>query len=135
METIRKINDELAIAGQIGPEQLKQIAQEGFKSVLNLQTPEEKGFLINEQQQAEDLGLKYVHMPIALEAINHNEITAQVLQQIAELAKPVLVHCSSDVRAAAIVLIYISTRQGVPLEKAFQQAEKLGLFRGLSHIS
>jgi uncharacterized protein (TIGR01244 family) len=135
VETIRKINGELAIAGQIGPEQLKQIAQEGFKSVLNLQTPEEKGFLINEQQQAEDLGLKYIHMPIALEAINHNEITAQVLQQIAELAKPVLVHCSSDVRAAAMVLMYIATRQGVPLDKALQQAEKLGLFRGLSPIS
>ncbi|MGA7953660.1 MAG: protein tyrosine phosphatase family protein [Gloeobacterales cyanobacterium] len=134
METIRKITHDLAIAGQIGPEQLQQIAQEGFKSVLNLQTPDEKGFLINEQQQVEDLGLRYVHMPIALDAINHNGITTQVLQQIAELTKPVLVHCSSDVRAAAMVLMYIATRQGVPLDKALQQAEKLGLFKKLSHV-
>jgi uncharacterized protein (TIGR01244 family) len=135
METIRKITHELAIAGQIGPEQLKQIAQEGFKSVLNLQTSDEKDFLSNEQQQVEDLGLQYVHMPIALSAINHDALTIQVLQQMAELAKPILVHCSSDVRAAAMVLIYIATRQGVPLDKALQQAEKLGLFKGLSHVS
>jgi uncharacterized protein (TIGR01244 family) len=135
MENIRKITHELAIAGQIGPEQLKQIAQEGFKSVLNLQTSDEKDFLSNEQQQVEDLGLQYVHMPIALNAINHDALTIQILQQMAELAKPVLVHCSSDVRAAAMVLIYIATRQGVPLEKALQQAEKLGLFKGLSHAS
>jgi uncharacterized protein (TIGR01244 family) len=135
METIRKITYDLAIAGQIEPEQLKQIAQEGFKSVLNLQSPEEKGFLLNEQQQVEDLGLHYVHMPIALDAINHNDLTIQVLQQMAELAKPILVHCSSDVRAAAMVLVYIATRQGVPLDKALQQAEKLGLFKKVNHVS
>jgi uncharacterized protein (TIGR01244 family) len=135
METIRKITHDLAIAGQIGPDQLKQIAQEGFKSVLNLQTPDEIGFLINEQQQVEDLGLCYVHMPIALDNINHNDLTTQVLQQMAALAKPILVHCSSDVRAAAMVLMYIATRQGVPLDQALQQAEKLGLFKKVSHVS
>ncbi len=134
METIRKITHDLAVAGQIESEQLKQIAQEGFKSVLNLQSPEEKGFLLNEQQQVEDLGLRYVHMPITLDAINHNDLTIQVLQQIAELAKPVLVHCSSDVRAAAMVLMYIATQQGVPLDKALQQAEKLGLFKKVNHV-
>jgi len=32
METIRKINDELTIAGQVTLEQLEQVAQEGFVS-------------------------------------------------------------------------------------------------------
>lgn len=53
METIRKINNELTIAGQLTSEQLQQIAQEGFKSVLNLRSPDEEGFLQNEQQQAD----------------------------------------------------------------------------------
>jgi len=50
LEAIRKINDELTIAGQVTPEQLQQVAQEGFKSVLNLRSPDEEGFLSNEQQ-------------------------------------------------------------------------------------
>jgi len=75
MEAIRKINDELTIAGQVTPEQLQQVAQEGFKSVLNPRSPDE-GFLSNEQQQAEALGLYYVNIPVNFEAIN-DEIAAQ----------------------------------------------------------
>ena len=127
METVRKINDELAIAGQVTPEQLQQIVQQGFKSVLNLRSLDEDGFLANEKQQAEELGLFYINIPTKPEAIN-DQIAAQVLKQIDELSKPVLVHCSCAMRAAAMVLMHIATRQGVPLKQAFQQAEQLGLF-------
>jgi uncharacterized protein (TIGR01244 family) len=127
METIRKINNELTIAGQLTSEQLQKIAQEGFKSVLNLRSPDEDGFLDSEQQQAEALGLYYINIPVKVEAINH-EIAAQVLKQIDELSKPALVHCNSAMRAAAMVLMHIATRQGVSLKQAFNQAEQLGLF-------
>lgn len=127
MNTIRKINDDLAIAGQITSEQLQQIVQEGFKSVLNLRSPNEEGFLINEQQQAEALGLYYLNVPLKLEAIN-DEVAAQVLQKIDELTKPALVHCNNAIRAAAMVLMHIATQQGVSLSQAFKQAERLGLF-------
>jgi len=127
METIRKINNELTIAGQLTSEQLQKISQEGFKSVLNLRSPDEDGFLDSEQQQAEALGLYYINIPVKVEAINH-EIAAQVLKQIDELSKPALVHCNSAMRAAAMVLMHIATRQGVSLKQAFNQAEQLGLF-------
>ncbi|MHC5769509.1 MAG: hypothetical protein ACYTXI_28655 [Nostoc sp.] len=51
MEIVRKINDELAIAGQITLEQLPQVAQEGFKSVINLRSPDEQGFLNSERKK------------------------------------------------------------------------------------
>lgn len=127
MEAIRKINDELTIAGQVTPEQLRQVAQEGFKSVLNLRSPDEEGFLSNEQQQAEALGLYYVNIPVKFEAIN-DEIADRVLMQTNKLPKPTLVHCDSAMRAAAIVLMHIATRQGATLRQAFKQAEQLGLF-------
>ena len=127
MEAIRKINDDLTIAGQVTPEQLRQVAQEGFKSVLNLRSPDEEGFLSNEQQQAEALGLYYVNIPVKFEAIN-DEIAARVLMQTNKLPKPTLVHCDSAMRAAAIVLMHIATRQGATLRQAFKQAEQLGLF-------
>lgn len=132
MNTIRTINDDLAIAGQITPEQLQQIAQEGFKSVLNLRSPDEEGFLINEQQQAEALGLYYINVPVKLETINH-EVAAQVLQKIDQLTKPALVHCNNAIRAAAMVLMHIATQQGASLSQAFKQAERLGLFGRVTH--
>ena len=132
MNTIRKINDDLAIAGQITPEQLQQIAQEGFKSVLNLRSSDEKGFLSNEQQQVERLGLYYINVPVKVEAIN-DEVAAQLLKTIDELSKPALVHCNNSMRSAAMVLMHIATQQGVSLSQAFKQAEQLGLFGRIPH--
>ncbi len=132
MKIIRKINDELAIAAQITPEQLQQIAQEGFKSVLNLRSPDEEGFLIGEQEQAEAFGLYYRNVPIKLEAIN-DEIAALVFHLINELPKPILIHCSSAKRSAALVLMYIAMRQGATFKQAFSQAEQLGLFAILTY--
>jgi uncharacterized protein (TIGR01244 family) len=132
MKTIRKINDELAIAGQVTSEQLQQIAQEEFKSVLNLRSPDEDGFLSSEQEQAQALGLSYMNIPIKLETIN-DEIGTRVFRAMNELPKPILIHCSSAKRAAALVLMYIATRQGATLQQAFQQAEQLGLFGVLTY--
>ena len=132
MQSIRKINDELAIAGQVTSEQLQQIAQWEYKSVLNLRSPDEEGFLSSEQQQAEDLGLYYVNIPVKVSGIN-DEIANRVFKQINELPKPTLVHCSSAMRAAAIVLMHIATRQGVTFKQAFKQAEQLGLFGIITH--
>ena len=127
MQPIRKINNELTIAPQLTLEQLNQIAQEGFKSVLNLRSPDETGFLSSEQQEAESLGLFYINIPVNLEAIN-NDVITEVLKQINQLPKPILVHCDSAIRAAALVLIYIDTQQGATLEQACNKAKQLGLF-------
>ena len=127
MQPIRKINNQLTIAPQLTLEQLKQIAQEDFKSVLNLRSPDEIGFLSNEQQEAESLGLFYINIPVNLEAIN-NDVITEVLKQINQLPKPILVHCDSAIRAAALVLIYIDTQQGATLEQACNKAKQLGLF-------
>lgn len=127
MQPIRKINNQLTIAPQLSLEQLKQIAQEDFKSVLNLRSPDETGFLSSEQQEAESLGLFYINIPVNLEAIN-NDVITEVLKQINQLPKPILVHCDSAIRAAALVLIYIDTQQGSTLEQACNKAKQLGLF-------
>jgi uncharacterized protein (TIGR01244 family) len=130
MEIVRKINDELAIAGQITPEQLQQIATEGFKTVLNLRSPDERGFLIEEQHYAEMLGLHYLNLPVHAEAMS-DESATPLFRQLDKLSKPILVHCDSGIRAAAIVLMHITMQQGASLKQAFTQAEKLGLFETL----
>lgn len=128
MDIIRKINDELAIAGQISAEQLTQIADDGYRSVLNLRSLEEKGFLDYEQEKLERLGLHYIHFPIKAEEINH-QVAIRVFQTITELPKPLIIHCDNAIRSAAIVLLYIANKQGIEFEKAFQRTINLGLLQ------
>ncbi|BAY27679.1 hypothetical protein NIES2100_75040 [Calothrix sp. NIES-2100] len=126
MDTIKKINDDLAIAGQVAPEELKLLAQQGYKSVLNLRSPDEQGFEDGEQLYTQLLGLHYANLPTKITEINP-QLAIKVLQKIAEMPKPTLIHCDSAVRAIAMVLMYIATKQGVSLEAAFKQAENFGL--------
>ncbi|MBD2435850.1 beta-lactamase hydrolase domain-containing protein [Nostoc sp. FACHB-110] len=126
MITVRKINDELAISGQITADQLTQVSEDGYKSVLNLRSPEERGFLKNEQEKVEFLGLQYINFPTNLDEINH-QVALKVFQIINQSSKPTLIHCDDSIRSAAIVLLYIATKQGIAFEKAFQQTINLGL--------
>lgn len=126
MEIVRKINDELAIAGPVTFIELRQIVKEGYKSVLDLRSSNH--FPNDEQQQVEHLGLCYVSLPIDAEAMNP-EIAVRILNQINQLLKPTLVCCNNAMLAAAMVLMHIAISQGQPLQQAFQRAEELGLFR------
>lgn len=126
MNTIRKINNELAIAGQITPDQLQEIADDGYKSVLNLRLQNENGILDSEQDEIELLGLYYINFPINIAEINR-QLASQLFQAITQLPKPTLIHCDNSIRSAAIVLLYISTKQGITFENAFQKTVKLGL--------
>jgi protein tyrosine phosphatase (PTP) superfamily phosphohydrolase (DUF442 family) len=126
VETVRKINDELAIAGSVTFNELRQVTEEGYKSVLNLRSPHY--FSNDEQQQVERSGLCYVSLPIDAKVMNP-EVALRILNQIDQLPKPILVCCNNATLAAAMVLMHITISQGQPLQQAFQRAEELGLFR------
>lgn len=126
MNIVRKINSDLAIAGQITPEQLQQVAGEGYKSVLNLRFSDETGLWTQEQAETEFLGLSYVNLPTKVENLNH-QAAMRIFQSISELPKPMLIHCDNALRSSAIVLLYIATNQGITFEKAWQQTIKLCL--------
>lgn len=127
MDIIRKINDQLAIAGQITLDQLQRIADDGYKSVINLRSSNEAGWLSYEQEKLELLGLRYVNLPMQAQEINH-QTAFLVFQTISTLPKPILIHCDNSIRSAAIVLLYITTKHGVQFEQALQQVMNLGLF-------
>lgn len=121
----KRINDQITVAGQIAPEQLKQAAQEGFKSVLNLRASGEEGFLPDEEKQAKAAGLTYVNIPVKKEEIS-DELTSQVLKEIDELPKPVLVHCASGMRAGAMAFMHMATREGMRAKEAMGKAQDAG---------
>lgn len=126
MENVKRINDRLAVAtSQVTPEQLQQAAKAGFKSVLNLRSPNEEGFVSDEQQQAENAGLTYVNVPVKPDNIS-DELADRVLQQIDQLPKPALIHCKSGMRAGAMTLMYVATQQKMTADEAMAIGKQNG---------
>ena len=121
------INDELTITTeQVTPEQLHQAAQTGFKSVLNLRSPEETGFLTDEADRAQEAGLQYAHLPVNPTAIDET-LVCRVVQQIADLPKPALLHCASGMRAGLMASLYVAYQQDLNVEQMLKMAQNLGL--------
>ncbi|MDM9382455.1 protein tyrosine phosphatase family protein [Chlorogloeopsis sp. ULAP01] len=125
MENMKKINDELTVSGQVTAEQLYEVANEGFKSVMNLRSPDEKGFLTDEEQQAKALGLHYVNIPVKVDTLTEEQ-TTKILKEIDELPKPALIHCGTTMRAGAMSLMNVATRQEMTPEQAFEKAGEIG---------
>lgn len=126
MDIVRKINHELSVAGQITPEEFPQLLADGYKSILNLRSPDEKGWLDDEKDKLELLGFRYLNLPTKVDEINC-KTTLKVLQIINELPKPALIHCDNSIRSAVIALLYIATKQGITFDKAVELTTNLGL--------
>lgn len=127
------INDNLTTTGQVIQKQLEQAKEEGFKSVLNLRSPDELGFLKNEQEIVEELGLYYVNEPLKLEALNEELIT-KILKTVEKLPKPAIVHCAAGMRSTGIALLSIAIQEGLTPEQTLGKARKLG-FGFLEHTN
>ncbi|MGI0485794.1 beta-lactamase hydrolase domain-containing protein [Pantanalinema rosaneae CENA516] len=126
MKNIKQLTDQLAVAmGQVTSEQLQQAAQAGFKSVLNLRSPNEEGVPQDEQQQAEQVGLKYVNIPVKPDRMS-DDLADQVLQEIDQLPKPALIHCKSGMRSGAMTLMYVATQQGMTANEAMAIGKQNG---------
>lgn len=126
MTAAKKVSDELSVTGQVTSEQLQQAAQEGCKSVLNLRSPDELGFLSDERQQAEALGLQYANIPLWHSKANQ-ELTKVAIHELNNLPKPVLIHCAAGARAGAIALIATAIQAGLTYEEITAKAGELGI--------
>ncbi|MEH1769663.1 protein tyrosine phosphatase family protein [Nostoc sp.] len=133
MSNTKKVSDDLSAAGQLTSEDLKQAAQEGFKSVLNLRSPDEAGFLSDEQQQAEAAGLQYANVPLKPSEPNQEQ-TELAIQEIENLPKPILIHCAAGARAGGIALIANAISEGLTYEEISQKAQELGLNLEQPHL-
>lgn len=125
MEYGTKVTDTLTTMGQVRVEQLQAAVQEGFKSVLNLRVPNELGFWADEQDMTEALGLHYAHIPLRLEHLEEAAI-AQILRQIDQLPKPVLVHCAAGMRSTVIALLSTAIAERLTPEQVIEKAYAIG---------
>ena len=90
---------DIAIAGQPSPEQLAEVEAAGYRTVINIRSPEEIDW--NEGARVGDTGMRYVQVPITPQTIEVG-VLARLRTLIDDSPKPILFHCASGNRVSLV---------------------------------
>lgn len=124
-----RINDDLSVdTGQPTRDDLERLAQEGFKTVVNLRTAGEQNQPLSPEAEGEVIrkaGLDYLHIPVASTDPQPEQVD-QFREKLAELPGPVLVHCASGRRSGAFAVIQLASQEGLSGEEALARVQRLG---------
>jgi protein tyrosine phosphatase (PTP) superfamily phosphohydrolase (DUF442 family) len=92
--------------GAIDEAVLDQVAQDGYKSVLNLRKPTEAN-LEKEEELSKARGLEYAHVAVDASAEGIDAATVRkAAETLHNLPQPAFVHCAGGGRASAVVLAH-----------------------------
>ena len=96
------MSENVGFAGQINPEQLSQVVEKGFKSVINNRPDMEGGpdqpTSLQIEEAARAVGLDYVFQPVVAGQINEIDVRT-FANHFNELPKPVLMFCRTGNRS------------------------------------
>ncbi|HLU68542.1 MAG TPA: sulfur transferase domain-containing protein [Kofleriaceae bacterium] len=121
--------DGVVTGGQVTDEHLAKAKEMGVKTVVNLRSEGEKAEYETEQAKAEELGMKYIHMPIdSKTGEGLDEANAKKLAEILEgEEKPMIVHCKSGQRVGALFALKAHHVDGKSPEEALEIGTQAGL--------
>jgi len=120
-----RVSPYISNAGLLHGGGLEESKSLGFKLVIDLRKPSEKG-VAAEQKLAADIGLDYMNIPVANKVPNWDQVDE--LASVISLSEnyPILIHCVTANRAGAIWSLY-RARMGVPPEIAVEEGRAAGL--------
>lgn len=116
----------LGTGGQPTLDGLRQIADKGYKAIVNLRGPKEPFDLAGEQKLAAELGLRYYGVPVT------GDFTPEQARQFLEVMQglkdeKVFVHCTTANRVGAMVMMLRVLRDGLSPDDALAEARRIGL--------
>lgn len=117
---------DLYTAGQPSVQQLRQAAANGVTTVIDLRRPDERrGY--DEATVAEQLGLRYVRLPIG-GAADITEANVRTLDRILKQdSGKTLLHCASGNRVGALLALAHARVDGATTGQALQLGRDAGL--------
>jgi protein tyrosine phosphatase (PTP) superfamily phosphohydrolase (DUF442 family) len=117
---------DVATSGQPDAEAWGKLAAAGFKSVIDLREPAEpRGH--DEPGEIARAGLRYFLLPVSHESLRDRQFDALRAFLRDPENRPALVHCQSANRVGALMLPYLTLDEHIPLDKARQMADVIGM--------
>ena len=103
-----QLTDQIATAGQPRDEQFEQIANAGYRYVINLGLPNHVDAVADEDVQLAALGVTYIHIPVKFDAPSKEQVKffCQILATLK--GEQVFVHCIMNYRVSAFMYHYLT---------------------------
>jgi protein tyrosine phosphatase (PTP) superfamily phosphohydrolase (DUF442 family) len=108
-----RLSENLYTGGMPKDDQLADAAEQGVNVVINLALHDLPNVLPNEEKLVESLGMKYINVPVFMDAMDSHK------------DKSILVHCEANYRATGFVTLYRILRLGWDRESAFKGMHKV----------
>jgi uncharacterized protein (TIGR01244 family) len=124
---IRAIDEQLSVAGQPTPEELRAFAADGGTHVIDLRTPQEdRGY--DEAAAVKKAGMSYHNLPITGAAGLTRDNVKKLDSLLAETqGEKTLLHCGSANRVGALMALRARWLQGASESEALEIGRRHGL--------
>jgi uncharacterized protein (TIGR01244 family) len=111
-------------AGQPTGEQLQVLAEEGYKTVIDLRPDTEpRGY--DEAGAAKQNGLAYVNIPVTGATLDRAAID-RFVAELDKAQRPVVIHCATSNRVGALYYAWLREK-GMPKAEALAKGKAAGL--------
>ena len=126
LESVR-VSQDLTVGPQPSQERLKELADDGYRSVVNVRytgesdqplTPAQEGRLVR------GLEMSYLHFPVKLKGLRPEHVD-QFRRELDYLPAPVYLHCDTGNRVAALAVMSHAIKEGRNGDDALAEAKAL----------
>ncbi|MGH9831451.1 MAG: protein tyrosine phosphatase family protein [Blastocatellia bacterium] len=121
-----KVNDQFCTGAQPRPEHLAKLKADGVKAIINLRQPSEHR-AAEEEAKAKELGLRYFNIPVVFREPKDEQVDEFLKITDDPENRPAFIHCTAAIRVGAFWMIRRVLRDGWTIEKAEEEAKKIGL--------
>ena len=121
-----RVDATVACGGETSPDAIRELAAQGFTSVVNLRLASEPG-VADEADVVAAAGLRYFHLPMNPNA-PEVETAERFLEVLGDPAnQPVYIHCASANRVGGVWAIKRVVQDGWSREDAIAEGQAIGL--------
>ena len=128
---IRFLTGRFAVAyGAPDAAQIADFRAQGFGSVVSLRMAGERGEALapdSEGAAVEEAGMAWLHFPLAPPQVGNVEMTDDLSRRMQELPAPILIHCASGARAAAMALAVCTIGERWEPDEAARKVAEAGI--------
>jgi len=121
-----QVNEQFCTGGQPRLEHLAKLKADGVKAVINLRQPSEHR-APEEEAEVKKLGLRYFNIPVVYGEPKDEQVDEFLKITDDPENRPAFIHCTAAIRVGAFWMIRRVLRDGWPIEKAEEEAVKIGL--------